>query len=141
VRGDRRHRVLVVEDNDDAREMLCALVRVLGHEVHDVVDGLDGVETALRLLPDVTLVDIGLPGIDGYEVVRRIRSDPRGRPLRLVALTGYGRREDRERALAAGYDEHLVKPVEPAALAAVLVEPSCGGGPPVKSSSPERADQ
>jgi signal transduction histidine kinase/integral membrane sensor domain MASE1/ActR/RegA family two-component response regulator len=138
TRSDRRQRVLVVEDNNDARDMLCEVVRLLGHEAHNAVDGSSGVEMALRLLPDLTLVDIGLPGIDGYEVVRRIRNDPRGQSLRLVALTGYGRRGDRERALASGYDDHLVKPVEPERLAAVLGEPSCGGSPPVKSS-PDRA--
>ena len=128
-----------MEDNDDAREMLRELVRLLGHHVDDVADGVTGVEMALQLHPDVTLVDIGLPGVDGYEVARRIRSDLRGRPLRLVALTGYGRPEDRERALAAGYDDHLVKPVEPARLAALLREAPCGGSPAVKSS-PDGAD-
>ncbi len=132
--AERRQRILVVEDNADAREMLCELVRLLGHEVHDVADGVSGVETALRLRPDLTLVDIGLPGVDGYEVARRIRSDPRGRPLRLVAVTGYGRSEDRERALAGGYDDHVVKPLDPARLAALLGDPSCGGSRPVKSS-------
>ena len=129
-----KRRVLVIEDNEDAREMLSRLVNVLGHEVHEAVDGPSGVESALRLLPDLTLIDIGLPGLDGYEVARRIRSDPRGRLLRLVAVTGYGRREDRERALAGGYDEHLVKPVDPARLTELLGQPACGDGPPVKSS-------
>jgi CheY-like chemotaxis protein len=110
----------VVEDNDDAREMLCHLGRLLGHEVHEAAEGLGGVEAALRLRPDLTFVDIGLPGLDGYEVARRIRADPRGQALRLVALTGYGSRVDRERALTAGYDEHLVKPVDPARIAAML---------------------
>jgi CheY-like chemotaxis protein len=100
--------------------MLCQLGRLLGHEVHAATDGLGGVDAALRLLPDLSLIDIGLPGIDGYEVARRIRADPRGQRLRLVALTGYGLREDRERALAAGYDDHLVKPVDPARIAALL---------------------
>jgi CheY-like chemotaxis protein len=90
--------------------------------MHAVADGTSAVETALRLLPDLTLVDIGLPGVDGYEIVRRIRDDPRGKRLRLVALTGYGRREDRERALACGFDEHIVKPVDPARLATLLGE-------------------
>jgi signal transduction histidine kinase/integral membrane sensor domain MASE1/ActR/RegA family two-component response regulator len=139
ARGDRRQRILVVEDNDDAREMLRELVRLLGHDVHDVADGLSGVAMAIRMQPDVTLIDIGLPGVDGYDVARRIRSDARGGRLRLVALTGYGRPEDRDRVLAAGYDEHLVKPVEPARLAALLREPSCGGSPPMKSS-PDGAD-
>ena len=137
--GTGTRRILVIEDNDDAREMLTQLVRGLGHEAHEASDGVSGVEAALRLLPDVTLVDIGLPGVDGYEVAQRIRKNPRGQPLRLVAVTGYGQREDRERALAAGYDEHVVKPVDPARLTAVLAAPSCGERPPVKSS-PDGAD-
>jgi signal transduction histidine kinase len=127
VRGDgpatavaRRRRVLVIEDNDDSREMLCELIRLLGHEPQDAVDGVTGVALALALRPDLTLIDIGLPGIDGYEVARRIRRDPAGRDLRLVALTGYGMSEDRERALAAGYTLHLVKPVDPAHITALL---------------------
>ena len=120
--GGRRHRILVIEDNEDAREMLGELIRVLGHEIHAVADGMSAVETALRLLPDLTLVDIGLPGVDGYEIARRIRGDPRGQRLRLVALTGYGRSEDRERALACGYDDHIVKPVDQARLATLLGE-------------------
>jgi len=107
-----RRRVLVIEDNDDAREMLRDLLRRLGHEVHEAVDGVAGMEKALELRPDLTLVDLGLPGIDGYEVARRIRERPAGRALRLVALTGYGLSEDRARALAAGYDAHVVKPID-----------------------------
>src|SRR6185503_18395629 len=82
--GTGTRRILVIEDNDDAREMLTQLVRGLGHEAHEASDGVSGVEAALRLLPDVTLVDIGLPGVDGYEVAQRIRKNPRGHPLRLV---------------------------------------------------------
>jgi CheY-like chemotaxis protein len=115
-----RRRVLVVEDNDDSRAMLRELLVLLGHEVHEAVDGATGVARALELAPDVTLVDIGLPEVDGYEVARHIRRDPAGRNLYLVALTGYGLPEDRERALAAGYDVHLVKPIDPAKLHAIL---------------------
>ena len=115
-----RRRVLVVEDNDDAREMLCHVVRLLGHEVYEATNGPGAVEAAVRLRPDVAFIDIGLPGLDGYEVARRIRAEADGRPVRLVAITGYGLREDRERALTAGYDEHLVKPVDPARLLEML---------------------
>jgi CheY-like chemotaxis protein/anti-sigma regulatory factor (Ser/Thr protein kinase) len=111
-------RVLVVEDNDDAREMLRNLLRLLGHEVHEARDGASGVDEARRLRPDVALIDIGLPGIDGYEVARRIRADVPG--ARLVAVTGYGQPEDRERTRAAGFDVHLVKPVDPDQLQEVL---------------------
>lgn len=84
---------------------------------------MTGVERALALRPDLTLVDVGLPGIDGYAVARRIREDPAGRGLRVVALTGYGLLEDRERALAAGFDAHIVKPVDLDKLRAILAEP------------------
>jgi CheY-like chemotaxis protein len=87
------------------------------------MDGVTGVEKALALRPDLTLVDAGLPGIDGYAVARRIRDDPAGRGLRVVALTGYGLLEDRERALAAGFDAHVVKPVDLDKLRAILAEP------------------
>jgi CheY-like chemotaxis protein len=113
-------RVLVIEDNEDSRLSLRELIRRLGHEVHEARDGVTGVETAIALAPDLALVDIGLPGIDGYEVARRLREHPVGKRLRLVALTGYGLPEDRERAVAAGFDLHLVKPVDPQQLAALL---------------------
>jgi PAS domain S-box-containing protein len=116
-----RARVLVVEDNDDAREMLCHLLRLAGHEVHEAVDGPTAVRLALSLKPDLVLVDVGLPGMDGYEVARHLRRDANGgAPLRLVALTGYGQPEDRARALAAGFDRHFVKPVDPAAIEGLL---------------------
>jgi len=111
-------RVLVIEDNDDAREMLRNVLVLLGHEVHEAHDGASGIEQARRVRPDAALIDIGLPGIDGYEVARRIRSELPG--ARLAAVTGYGQPEDRERALAAGFDEHLVKPVDPDQLQRVL---------------------
>jgi PAS domain S-box-containing protein len=109
-------RVLVVEDNLDAAESLTMLLEVLGHRVRTVHDGATALDLARANLPDVMLVDIGLPGMDGYEVARRVRQDPRLRPLVLVALTGYGREEDKRQALAAGFDYHLTKPVEPDAL-------------------------
>jgi GAF domain-containing protein/anti-sigma regulatory factor (Ser/Thr protein kinase) len=118
--GDRPCRILVIEDNDDAREMLREMLELNGHEVRDAPNGAIGVGQALALRPDVAVVDIGLPGMDGYEVARRIRAAAEGRGIRLVALTGYGQAEDRRRAEQAGFDAHLVKPIEPGALAAVL---------------------
>jgi PAS domain S-box-containing protein len=112
-------RVLIVEDNDDAREMLRNLLRLLGHEVHEARDGVTGVREARRIRPDVALIDIGLPGIDGYEVARRVRADVPG--VRLVAVTGYGQPDDLERARAAGFDVHLVKPVDPQQLQQALL--------------------
>jgi signal transduction histidine kinase len=105
--------ILIVEDNTDARETLRKLLEFAGHRVRTASDGAAGVEAALAALPEVALVDIGLPKLDGYEVAKRIRAAADGsrRPLLLVALTGYGLEEDRERAFAAGFDAHLVKPV------------------------------
>jgi CheY-like chemotaxis protein len=115
-----RRRILLVEDNDDAREMLRLVLSRDGHEVLEARDGRTGTEVALRLLPDVAVIDVGLPGVDGYEVARSIRRHPDGRRMQLVALTGYGQPEDRRRAVDAGFDHHFVKPVDPLRLAAVL---------------------
>ena len=120
--GAPRHRILVVEDNADNREMMRILLESAGHEVHDTGDGVSGVEAAVQLAPDTVLVDIGLPGIDGYEVARRIRAKLRDR-CRLIALSGYGQQKDRERAFDAGFDDHLLKPVDPARLLEELSGP------------------
>ena len=120
--GAPRHRILVVEDNADNREMMRILLESAGHEVHDTGDGVSGVEAAVQLAPDTVLVDIGLPGIDGYEVARRIRAKLRDR-CRLIALSGYGQQKDCERAFDAGFDDHLLKPVDPARLLEVLSGP------------------
>jgi len=113
-------RVALIEDNADARESLRVLLELYGHEVHEAADGLTGVELVLRLRPDVTFVDIGLPGVDGYEVAQRIRAAPHGQGLRLVALTGYGLPEDERQARQAGFDAHLTKPVHPTAMQRLL---------------------
>jgi signal transduction histidine kinase len=115
-----RRRILLVEDNTDARETLRDLLELHGHEVHEAASGPDGVEMALRLRPDLSLIDIGLPELDGYEVARRIRASVEGHTLQLVALTGYGQPEDRRRAEEAGFDEHLAKPIAPDRLAALI---------------------
>ena len=120
--GAPRHRILVVEDNADNREMMRILLESAGHQVHDTGDGVSGVEAAVQLAPDTVLVDIGLPGIDGYEVARRIRAKLRDR-CRLIALSGYGQQKDRERAFDAGFDDHLLKPVDPARLLEELSGP------------------
>jgi PAS domain S-box-containing protein len=110
-RAARSSRVLVVEDNSDSAESLRLLLKAIGHQVDVANSGLEALEMARTNFPEVMLVDIGLPGLDGYEVARRVRSDPLLRPIILIALTGYGREEDRRAALAAGFDHHLVKPV------------------------------
>jgi len=109
-------RVLVVEDNVDAAEGLMMLLEVFGHRARVACDGPSALEAARAEVPDLMLVDIGLPGIDGYEVARRARQVPELRDVPLVALTGYGQDEDRRRALEAGFDHHLTKPVDPARL-------------------------
>jgi len=116
----RPRRIVVVEDNADAREMLRLQLERDGHEVHAAATGPSGVELAESIRPDVVFIDIGLPGLDGYEVARRIRAEDWGKSILLVALTGYGQVDDRRRALEAGCDVHLTKPVFPERLAEVL---------------------
>jgi CheY-like chemotaxis protein/nitrogen-specific signal transduction histidine kinase len=113
-------RILIVEDSRDSRDMLRYLLERAGHEVHEAGDGPSGVEAILAVRPDIALVDVGLPGLDGYEVARRVRADATGGTVRLVALTGYGLPDDHRRSREAGFDSHLVKPVDPARLAAAI---------------------
>jgi PAS domain S-box-containing protein len=120
-------RVLIVEDNQDAREMLRVLLTIEGHEVHEAVDGPSGLEAALTVRPDIALLDVGLPGLDGYALARSIRARPEGRDIFLVALTGYGQFEDRRRAREAGFDEHVVKPLDLARLTPLLARASQSG--------------
>jgi CheY-like chemotaxis protein len=108
--GPRALEILVIEDNLDAAQSLAAVLELEGHRVHLAADGRTGLEKARQLRPDVILCDIGLPDVDGYEVARAIRADDALRATRLVALTGYALAEDRERALAAGFDDHVAKP-------------------------------
>ena len=105
-------RVLVVEDHDDARQMMVVMLTDAGHQVYEAANGADGVAVALRERPDVAIIDVGLPGLNGYEVAAGIRTAPGGGAMVLVALTGYGTAEDRRRAVEAGFDTHLVKPVD-----------------------------
>jgi two-component system, sensor histidine kinase len=119
-------RVLIVEDNDLMAAVLEMLLEFDGHEVDVASDGEQGIELARRQRPDVALVDIGLPGIDGYEVARRLRAA--GETLYLVALTGFARDEERARALEAGFDVHFVKPGQPGEIARLV------------ASSPRRRD-
>jgi two-component system, sensor histidine kinase len=110
--GASKPRVLLIEDNDDGREMMASMLGAYDFTVHQAADGLAGVAAACANPSDVALVDIGLPGIDGYEVARRLRKNPETRNMRLIALTGYGLAEDQRRVLEAGFDLHLVKPVD-----------------------------
>jgi CheY-like chemotaxis protein len=112
-------RVLVVEDNPDGREMLRLLLQMVGHRVAVARDGVEGVEVALRERPEVAVIDIGLPRLDGYQVAQRLRA-ALGPGIFLITHTSHGRPEDRQRALQAGFDVHLVKPVDPGELFAWL---------------------
>jgi len=104
-------RVLVVDDNADARDMLRTFLELAGHEVHEAVNGPDAVDRAERILPDLALVDLGLPGFDGLEVAVRLRGNSATRAICLVAMTGYGQPDDRRRTKEVGFDDHIVKPV------------------------------
>jgi CheY-like chemotaxis protein len=113
-------RVLVVDDNLDAAESLVMLLGLDGHEVRMAHSGVEALEAAAVFRPEVVLLDIGLPGMDGYEVARRLREQNDGAETLLVAMTGYGQEEDRRRSRAAGFHRHLVKPVDLNDLRALL---------------------
>jgi len=119
-------RVLVVDDNRDSAEMLALLVQMQGHDTDRAFDGLGALEAVERFRPDVVLLDVGLPGMSGYEVAREIRRRPHLGTPRIVAITGWGQQEDRERALASGCDHHMTKPADPAALERLLGEYAAG---------------
>ena len=112
-------RILLIEDDADAREVLQMSLEAEGHDVVVAADGAEGLSVAAATRPEVVLVDLGLPGLDGLEVARRLR-DTLGPGSRLIALTGHGRSEDRERTAAAGFDDHLTKPLGGKAIAALL---------------------
>jgi PAS domain S-box-containing protein len=113
-------RILVVDDNVDAADSLAMLLELDGHEVQTVYGGAEAIEAATRLDPDIVFLDIGLPHMDGYEVARRLREQNGKASLRLVALTGYGQKDDRDRSQEAGFDAHLVKPVTPEAIETIV---------------------
>ncbi len=115
-------RVLIVEDNRDAAEMLNIMLSTWGQETRVAYDGLAALDMAGQFRPQVVLLDIGLPELNGYDVARRIREQPWGRQVSLVAVTGWGQEADRQRSAAAGIDHHLIKPVEPTALKSLLNE-------------------
>jgi CheY-like chemotaxis protein len=120
--NDGAVRVLVVDDNADAAQMLATLLEAHGHVVSVEYDGTGGLARALRERPEVMLLDIGLPDMDGHELARRLRSSPDTANAMLIALTGYGQSEDRERARQAGFDRHLVKPADLSELLRILAE-------------------
>ena len=113
-------RVLVVDDNTDAADLLATLLGILGHEVHTAADGPSAIAIASEVVPHVVLCDIGLPLLDGYAVVAQMRARPELAGTRFIALTGYGRAEDRERSQASGFHDHLIKPVDMVQLETLL---------------------
>jgi CheY-like chemotaxis protein len=109
---DSPRRVLIVEDNAGAAKILACVLKKLGnHDVQIAYDGENGLKLAKAFHPELVLLDIGLPGIDGYEVAKRLRQEPEGNRLLVAAVTGYGQEEDRRRSKVAGFDEHLLKPI------------------------------
>lgn len=113
-------RILVVDDNEDAAESLAALLRLFGHEVDVALDGEQALTLAPEVRPDLVLLDLGMPRMDGHEVARRMRAAPWGGRMKIIALSGFGDDADRERSLEAGCDDHLVKPVSPVDLELAL---------------------
>jgi CheY-like chemotaxis protein/anti-sigma regulatory factor (Ser/Thr protein kinase) len=126
-------RILIVDDSQDGAESLAMLLELAGHQTHQAHDGVSALEAAGRLRPDVVLLDIGLPRMNGYEVCRRIRNEPWGQDVVLVALTGWGQEEDRQQSRDAGFDAHMVKPVDHDALEGFL-----SSSPAAKDASTRR---
>jgi signal transduction histidine kinase len=129
-------RILVADDNADALESLATVLRLRGHEVYSAPNGAIALETAVRHMPEVALLDIGMPLLDGYEVARRIRAQEWGKAVTLVALTGWGQESDRRRSQEAGFDTHLVKPLDLDALTTLLAQLPTQASAPVPAQMP-----
>ena len=135
----RSRRVLIIEDNRDAREMFRIMLELSGHEVLEAEEGLSGLEMLKSKRPDVAVIDVGLPGLNGYEIARRFREEPDSGGVMLVALTGYGTPEAQERSRKSGFDHHLIKPVSGEVLEEIMREArsvtACYGTPSVGQAS------
>ncbi len=116
----RTLRVLVVDDNKDSALSLAMVLEIMGHETRVAHDGVEAVEVAAEMRPEVVLLDIGLPRLNGYDAARKIRALPGGDAIYLIALTGWGQEEDRRRSAESGFNLHMVKPVDPVAIENVL---------------------
>ncbi len=122
VQGWGRRKVLIADDNTDAAESLAMLLELMGNEVRTAADGVAAVEAAEAFRPDVVVLDIGMPRLDGNGAARRIRDAEWGRRTVLIALTGWGQPDDRRKTAEAGFDVHLTKPVDPSTLDTLLTE-------------------
>jgi CheY-like chemotaxis protein len=120
LRGGARWKILVVDDNLDSADSLSKLLQLMGQEVQEAHDGVDAIDAAAVFLPDVVLMDIGLPKLNGYEAAREIRLRAGRRALTIIAVTGWGQDEDKQRAAAAGFDGHFTKPIDATQLQAML---------------------
>jgi two-component system CheB/CheR fusion protein len=116
-------RVLVVDDNVDSAASIAAFLKLSGHEVRMAHDGTAAIEAARQMRPEFVFLDLGLPGMDGFEVARRLRMEPGVQGARIIALSGFGQEADRQRSLEAGIDQHLVKPADLSFLASLLGSP------------------
>jgi CheY-like chemotaxis protein len=113
-------RIVVADDNEDSAQSFAMLLSFSGHEVHVAHDGTAALEALRQIRPDVAFLDIGMPGLTGYEVAKAVRAEPWGREITLIAVTGWGQPEDTQRARSAGFDRHLVKPIDPAEVERLL---------------------
>jgi CheY-like chemotaxis protein len=119
-RPNAKARILVVDDNVDTARGMARLLKIIGHEVATAHDGHQALDEARRLQPEFILLDIGLPGMDGYEVASRLRGEEWGKAAMIIAITGYGQEEDRRRSKEAGFDHHFLKPLDHDALLALI---------------------
>jgi len=115
-----RQRIVVADDNEDSAQSFAMLLSFSGHEVHIAHDGAAALDALREVRPDVAFLDIGMPGLTGYEVAQAVRAEPWGREIKLIAVTGWGQAEDSQRARSAGFDRHLVKPIDPAEVDRLL---------------------
>jgi len=122
----KRRRILVADDNRDSADSLATMLSMMGHETSAAYDGSEAIQKAASYRPDVIVLDVGMPILDGYEAARHIRSQPWSNGVVLVALTGWGQEEDRARARRAGFDFHLTKPANPEALVRLLAGVASG---------------
>jgi CheY-like chemotaxis protein len=129
-----KRRILVVDDNRDSAQTMSRLLKLLGHDVWTAYDGIEAVDAAKEFGPEVTLMDVGMPRLNGYEAARRIRQQPWGRNMIIIALTGWSQEGDRVQSREAGCDGHLVKPVNFADLETLLAGIVANGGRPQSSA-------